>query len=88
MQVINLFLRNEDGHLASVASQDVHDYLAGRNLSVWLGGSDRAAEGNWTWTDCTKWNWTHWDNQSFGEHEFWPKQPDDNQVTGNLNFKV
>ena len=88
MQVINLVLRNEYGHLASVASQDVHNYLARKNLSVWLGGSDRAAEGNWTWSDCTEWNWTHWDNQSFGEHEFWAKQPDDNQVTGNLNFKV
>jgi len=82
-----LACRSEDGHLASVASQDVHDYLAGRNLSLWLGGSDRAAEGNWTWTDCTEWNWTHWDNQSFGEHEFWPKQPDDNQEEDCAFFK-
>ena len=27
---------------------------------VWLGGTDEANEGNWTWTDGSKWSVEHW----------------------------
>ena len=26
----------------------------------WLGGTDEANEGNWTWTDGSKWSVEHW----------------------------
>ena len=28
--------------------------------AVWLGASDQREEGNWTWTDCSPWNFTRW----------------------------
>ena len=32
--------------------------------AVWIGGTDQANEGNWTWADCTTWNFTRWGNRS------------------------
>ena len=28
--------------------------------AVWIGGTDQREEGNWTWTDCSPWNFTRW----------------------------
>ena len=42
---------------------------------IWIGGTDQAQEGNWTWTDCSAWNFTRWGIRQ--NH----RQPD------NLNFK-
>ena len=49
------------GHLVSITSktehEDVKNFLAGR---FWLGGSDEATEGNWTWSDGKSWKEEHW----------------------------
>ena len=29
-------------------------------LGIWIGGTDQSQEGNWTWTDCSPWNFTRW----------------------------
>ena len=72
--------RKEGGHLASIDSQEVQDYFAEKNLRVWIGGSDQALKGTWTWSDCTSWNWTSWDTALKGAHQVWPNQPDNYQV--------
>ena len=42
------------GHLVSITSQtdyeDLKQYQDGEN-DFWLGGSDEAVEGNWTWSE-------------------------------------
>ena len=70
--------REMGGHLASVTSNDTHDYLTmnvssfqisstitfvyqEKNIrSIWVGGTDQFKERNWTWTDCSPWNFTRW----------------------------
>ena len=74
--------REMGGHLASVTSNDTHDYLTmnvssfqisstitfvyqEKNIrSIWVGGTDQFQERNWTWTDCSPWNFTRWGNRS------------------------
>ena len=43
---------------------------------IWIGGTDQDEEGNWTWTDCSPWDFTRWgvredvqqpDNSRFGD---------------------
>jgi len=51
------------GHLASVTSNDTHDYLYNQEKTpggIWVGGTDQFQEKNWTWTDCSPWNFTRW----------------------------
>ena len=54
------------GHLASVTSpsqaQKLEDFVAGNGHlgQVWLGGTDEAKEGVWTWSDGSKWSEEHW----------------------------
>ena len=72
--------RKEGGHLASIDSQEVDDYFAEKNQRVWIGGSDLNLEGTWTWSDCSRWNWTNWDKANLGGDNFWPDQPDNHQV--------
>ena len=56
------FCVSKGGHLASVASpshwQKLQSFMASNGISgwVWLGGTDEANEGNWTWTDGSKWS--------------------------------
>lgn len=55
--------RKLGGHLASVTSQDAHNFLHLHDNtpnSIWVGGTDQRDEGNWTWTDCSPWNYTKW----------------------------
>jgi len=65
------------GHLASVTSSDTHDFLHTHEKTpagLWIGGTDQVEEGNWTWTDCSPWNFTRW-----GLRERWGgdhQQPD------------
>ena len=59
------FCQKEEGHLASVSSNETMDFVtagsASRGLkNVWLGGSDIEEEGVWKWTDCTPWELTFW----------------------------
>ena len=72
--------RKEGGHLASIDSQEVDDYFAEKNQRVWIGGSDLNLEGTWTWSDCSRWNWTNWDKANLGGDNFWPDQPDNHTV--------
>ena len=57
---------SKGGHLASVASpshwQKLKDVIANRDIisDVWLGGTDEVNEGNWSWTDGSKWSVEHW----------------------------
>ena len=58
---------SKGGHLASVASpyhwQKLQSFIRSNGLgiySVWLGGTDEANEGDWTWTDGSKWSVEHW----------------------------
>jgi len=64
------------GHLASVTSNNTHDYLHLHEKTpggIWIGGTDQSEEGNWTWTDCSPWNFTRWGVRQ--DHQ----QPDDSQ---------
>ena len=72
--------RKEGGHLASIDSQEVDDYFAEKNQRVWIGGSDLNLEGTWTWSDCSRWNWTNWDKANLAGDNFWPDQPDNHTV--------
>ena len=70
-----LFCKDQDGHLASVTNQRIHDYMKTKvnaddfDAFFWVGGADREQEGNWSWTDGSAWQFTRWAT--------WPrKQPD------------
>ena len=62
---------SKGGHLASVASpihgRKLQSYFMDNNLYnyegnvcdyefIWLGGTDEEREGEWTWTDGSKWS--------------------------------
>ena len=56
------FCQNQGGHLVSVTSKGVQDYMldrVGRN-PVWIGATDRKREGSWEWSDCSHFNFTGW----------------------------
>ena len=42
---------------------------------IWIGGSDEAKEGKWTWTDCSPWNFTRWGVRTAG-----CQQPDNSKA--------
>ncbi|KAH7705214.1 C-type lectin 1 [Aphelenchoides avenae] len=54
------------GHLASIHSQVVQDFLARFAASAnvgsvfWIGAVARAGAADWTWTDGSPWNFTYW----------------------------
>ena len=59
------FCQSEGGHLASVNSSAIEDYLtkgmANRGYdSAWFGGNDMDKEGTWKWADCIPWKFTFW----------------------------
>ena len=64
------------GHLATVANQDENDFIfsvadqinawwivttqPNYCIGPWLGGTDEAEEGIWSWVTGEEWNWTNW----------------------------
>ena len=70
-----LFCKEEGGHLASVTNQKIHDYIwskvdrKNKETHFWIGGTDQAEEGTWTWTDGSPWNFSKWGTKP-------KKQPD------------
>ena len=66
------YCKQSDGHLASITSEEIHNYLYSKadwghhGIGFWVGGIDQEEEGNWEWTDGSPWTYTKW-----GE-----KQPD------------
>ena len=60
------FCVNEGGHLASVTSDAINEYvMEGMNIKglnrLWIGGTDIHQEGVWQWTDNMPWEFTSWD---------------------------
>ena len=61
----------EDGHLAAVTSLEIQNFLLQKvkaenaHTWYWIGGSDKATEGNWEWVDGSAWNFTIWADQPF-----------------------
>ena len=49
------FCKSEEGHLASVTSQEVHKFIleevGKRKIKVWIGATDQESEGTWKWSD-------------------------------------
>ena len=52
------------GQLAAVKSADVQKFLMDTfvelNVNIWLGGTDEANEGTWTWVNDEAWEYGHW----------------------------
>ena len=46
----------QGSHLASVTNQEVHNYIKGKQIKAWIGGTDMNEEGTWLWTDCSDWS--------------------------------
>ncbi len=54
---------NLGGHLATITSQAENDWIwtnLGASGSIWLGGTDSAVEGTWTWITGEPWNYSNW----------------------------
>ena len=61
------FCVSKGGHLASAASpahwQKLQHFIAENDLSndmIWLGATDWGKQGDWAWTDGSKWSEEHW----------------------------
>jgi serine/threonine protein kinase len=73
------FAAGHGGALVSVRSEEQQQWLtqqfglAGLGRMFWLGGTDAAVEGNWTWVNGERWNYENWtppepNNQHDSEH--------------------
>ena len=54
--------RYEGGHLASVVSEEVHNFVSGAASRgfYWLGATRRLTEdGVWSWLDCSPWDYSN-----------------------------
>ena len=59
------FCQQENGHLASITSDAINQYvLEGMNSKdfgyTWIGGNDIDEEGTWKWTDGSPFEFTFW----------------------------
>ena len=66
--------KNRKAHLASIHSVEEQDFL--RHYSsystMWIGGTDEAQEGSWTWSDGSPWDYQKWrrgEPNNFGRPE-------------------
>lgn len=52
------------GHLATITSQAEYDFILGLGIlpatDYWLGGTDEAVEGVWTWVTGEPWSFAKW----------------------------
>ena len=55
-------------HLASIGNGYENSFVVELTggVKAWLGGT-RLADGNWSWTDGTKWNYTNWRQEPIKE---------------------
>ncbi|KAL7880087.1 hypothetical protein SRHO_G00023410 [Serrasalmus rhombeus] len=65
------------GHLASVHSTEEYTFIqelvqnkTNSNSQTWLGGTDAAQEGVWTWTDGSAFNYNNW-SYSQPDNGYW-----------------
>ena len=62
------FCASKGGHLASVTSsfhqRRIKAFMEKKGIqspsNIWLGGTDYEVEGEWTWSDGSKWGYTYW----------------------------
>merc|ERR1719167_1866224 len=59
------FCQQENGHLASITSEAINQYvMEGMNIRglgwTWVGGNDIDEEGTWKWTDGSSFQFTFW----------------------------
>ena len=67
------FCENEGGHLASITSEAIKEYVVdGMNTkdlkNIWIGGTDKEEEGVWKWTDNRAWEFTSWAGGEPNDH--------------------
>ena len=91
------FCRGEGGHLPSVTSKAINDYLKkSKGVDpIWIGGSDKEEEGVWNWVDCTSFRnatftaWAHHQPSSGKDQhclELWSSSWNDNVCHKQNNF--
>jgi len=94
------FCKSEAGHLVSVTSKIVNDYLVEEKkrkgiTSIWIGGSDKEEEGVWKWLDCSSFRdhrftaWAHHQpSNGKDQHclELWSRKWNDNLCSKKNNF--
>ena len=58
------FCKSKEGHLASVTSQDIHNFIleevGKRKIKVWIGATDQESEGTWKWSDYSPFDFKGW----------------------------
>ena len=77
------FCKAEGGHLASVTSHAIKNFVREETLSrgltsAWFGGNEVDAEGAWKWVDGATWEFTFWG----------PGQPDGMKADGEKSNKL
>ena len=63
------------GHLLSIHSLEEQDWIQdnfeSHRYDTWIGGVDPEHNGDWGWTDGTKWDFTNWINgQPMGDGSY------------------
>ena len=75
------FCNDRGGHLAAVTTHETTVFLLKLTKTkttsekFWIGGTDKATEGTWTWTDGSPMNYTNWAAGKPSETDkFWRQQ--------------